>query len=50
MIIGDLPIYIEIIAETKPYFTHKGAEEVVTKMKEEIDKHASRYGLLAEKV
>ena len=43
-------IYREIIEKTKPYFTHKGAEEVVTKMKEELDAYASRFGVLADRI
>jgi hypothetical protein len=50
MIIDNPHIFREVIEETKPYFTHKGAEEVVTRMKEEMDEYAARYGVLAEKV
>ncbi len=50
MIIDNPHIYREIIEETKPYFTHKGAEEVVTKMKDELDAYASRFGAFADKV
>jgi hypothetical protein len=50
MIIDNPHIYREIINETKPYFTHKGAEEIVTKMKEEIDAYAARFGAFADKV
>jgi hypothetical protein len=50
MIIDNPHIFREVIEETKPYFTHKGAEEVVTRMREEMDEYAARYGVLAEKV
>lgn len=50
MIIDNPHIYREIIKETKPYFTHSGAEEIVTKMKEDLDRYAVRFGVLAEKV
>jgi predicted pyridoxine 5'-phosphate oxidase superfamily flavin-nucleotide-binding protein len=50
MIIDNPHIYREIIEETRPYFTHNGAEEIVTKMKEEIDRYAARFGVLADKV
>lgn len=50
MIIDNPSIYRKIIEETKPYFTHKGAEEIVTRMSEEIDQYAARYGVFAEKV
>jgi hypothetical protein len=36
--------------EAKPYFTHKGAEEIVTQMREEIDAYAARFAVLADKV
>jgi MoaA/NifB/PqqE/SkfB family radical SAM enzyme len=50
MIIDNPHIYREIIEETKPYFTHKGAEEVVTTMKEELDAYAARFGVFADRV
>jgi MoaA/NifB/PqqE/SkfB family radical SAM enzyme len=50
MIIDNPHIYREIIEKTKPYFTHKGAEEVVTRMKDELDAYAARFGALADKV
>jgi MoaA/NifB/PqqE/SkfB family radical SAM enzyme len=50
MIIDNPQIYREIIEETKPYFTHHGAEEIVTKMKEDLDRYAARFGVLADKV
>jgi hypothetical protein len=39
-----------VIKESKPYFTHKEAEEIVTSMKEEIDAYAARYGDFADRV
>jgi hypothetical protein len=50
MIIDNPHIFREVIEETKPYFTHKGAEEIVTKMREEIDAYAARFGVFADKV
>jgi hypothetical protein len=50
MIIDNPHIYRQIIEKTKPYFTHKGAEEVVTRMKDELDAYAARFGVLADKV
>jgi len=49
MIIDNLHIYREMIEKTKPYFTHQGAEEVVTRMKEEVDAYAARFGVFADK-
>jgi len=40
----------EIIEETHPYFTHQGAEEVVTTMKGEMDAYAARFGVFTDKV
>ncbi len=50
MIIDNPHIYREVIEETKPYFTHPGADEVVTTMKEEMDAYAARFAVLADKV
>jgi len=50
MIIDNPHIYREIIEETKPYFTHKGAEEIVTQMKEDLDAYAARFGVFADRV
>ncbi len=50
MIIDNPHIFREVIEESKPYFTHKGAEEVVTHLKDEIDAYAARYGHLADKI
>jgi MoaA/NifB/PqqE/SkfB family radical SAM enzyme len=50
MIIDNPHIFRDVIAETKPYFTHKGAEEIVTQMKDDIDAYAARYGAFADKI
>ena len=50
MIIDNPHIFREVIEEAKPYFTHKGAEEIVTSMKEEIDAYAARFATFADKV
>ena len=50
MIIDNPHIFREVIEESKPYFTHKGAEELVTKLKSEIDEYVSRYGIHADKI
>ena len=50
MIIDNPHVFREVIEESKPYFTHMGAEEVVTRLKGEIDEYAARYGLLADRI
>lgn len=50
MIIDNPERYREVIEETRPYFTHPGAEEVVTTMKDQMDAYAARFAELAEKV
>jgi MoaA/NifB/PqqE/SkfB family radical SAM enzyme len=50
MIIDNPHIFREVIAESKPYFTHHGAEEIVTRMKDDIDAYAARYGVFADKI
>lgn len=50
MIIDNPPIFREVIEETKPYFTHRGAAEVVTCLKEMMDAYAAEYGDLADRV
>ena len=50
MIIDNPHIFRNVIAETKPYFTHKGAEEIVTQMKDDIDVYAARYGVFADRI
>jgi hypothetical protein len=50
MIIDNPERYREVIEETRPYFTHPGAEEVVTTMKEEMDAYAARFAAFADRV
>lgn len=50
MIIDNPERYREVIEETHPYFTHPGAEEVVTTMKDQMDAYAARFAELAERV
>jgi len=50
MIIDNPHILREIIAETKPYFTHPGADEIYTEKKELMDEYAARWGELAERI
>jgi MoaA/NifB/PqqE/SkfB family radical SAM enzyme len=50
MIIDNPERYREVIEETRPYFTHPGAEEVVTTLKEEMDAYAARFATLADRV
>jgi MoaA/NifB/PqqE/SkfB family radical SAM enzyme len=50
MIIDNPQIYREVIEESGAYFTHPGAEEVVTDMAKEMDEYAARFGVYADKV
>ena len=50
MIIDNPERFREIIKETKPYFTHPGAEEIVTTMKEQMDAYAARFAVYVDKV
>ena len=50
MIIDNPRVFREVIEESKPYFTHKGAEEIVTQMKDDIDAYAARYGAFADRI
>jgi len=50
MIIDNPERYREVIEETRPYFTHPGAEEVVTTLKEEMDAYAARFATFADRV
>ncbi|MBW2058770.1 MAG: radical SAM protein [Deltaproteobacteria bacterium] len=50
MIIDNPKVYREVIEESGAYFTHPGAEEVVTDMAKEMDAYAERFAVLAEKV
>ena len=50
MIIDNPHVMREIIEKIKPYFTHEGADEIYTKLKDEMDEYARRYGVLADKI
>jgi MoaA/NifB/PqqE/SkfB family radical SAM enzyme len=50
MIIDNPHIYREVIEECGAYFTHPGAEEVVTDMAKDMDAYANRFGAYADKV
>ncbi len=50
MIIDNPHIYRTVIEESGAYFTHPGAEEVVTQMAKEMDEYADRFGDFADKV
>jgi len=50
MIIDNPHVMRELIEETKPYFTHPGAEEIYTTKSQEMDAHAERFGKLADQV
>ena len=50
MIIDNPHIFREVISETRPYFTHKGAEGIVTQMRDEIDTYATRFGVFADRI
>ena len=50
MIIDNPERYREVIEETHPYFTHPGAEEVVTTMKDQMDAYAARFAEFADRI
>ncbi len=50
MIIDNPHVYREVIEESGAYFTHPGAEEVVTDMAKEMDEYAARFGEFADEV
>jgi MoaA/NifB/PqqE/SkfB family radical SAM enzyme len=50
MIIDNPHVMRELIKETKPYFTHPGAEEIYTTKSQEMDAYAKRFGELANQV
>jgi hypothetical protein len=50
MIIDNPHVMRELIEETKPYFTHPGAEEIYTTKRHEMDTYAKRFGELADQV
>jgi len=50
MIIDNPHVMRELIEETKPYFTHPGAEEIYTKKSHEMDAYAERFAQFADHV
>jgi hypothetical protein len=50
MIIDNPHVYREVIEESGAYFTHPGAEQVVTDMANDLDDYARRFGELADRV
>lgn len=49
MIIDKPNVYRDVCSMPGVYFTHDGAENVVTKFSKEIDEYAASYGTLADK-
>jgi MoaA/NifB/PqqE/SkfB family radical SAM enzyme len=50
MIIDNPHVYREVIEESGAYFTHPGAEQVVTDMANDLDAYARRFAELADRV
>lgn len=50
MIIDNPHVFREVIEESGAYFTHPGAEEIVTDMAKDMDAYATKFGVFAEKV
>jgi MoaA/NifB/PqqE/SkfB family radical SAM enzyme len=50
MIIDNPHVMRELIEETKPFFTHPGAEEIYTTKSQEMDAYAKHFGKLADQV
>lgn len=50
MIIDNPHVMRELIKETKPRFTHPGAEEIYTKKSHEMDAYAERFAQFADRV
>jgi MoaA/NifB/PqqE/SkfB family radical SAM enzyme len=50
MIIDNPHVYREVIKESGAYFTHPGAEQVVTDMADDLDAYARRFAELADRV
>lgn len=50
MIIDNPHVLREIINEAKPYYTHRGAEEIFTGKAAEMDAYAARYAVLADRI
>lgn len=50
MIIDNPHVMRELIDETRPYFTHPGAEEIYTLMSQEMEAYARNFAKLADRV
>ena len=50
MIIDNPHVMRELIEETKPRFTHPGAEEIYTTKSHEMDAYAERFAQFADRV
>ncbi len=50
MIIDNPKIYREVIEESGAYFTHPGAEQIVTEMAKDMDEYAAQFGRFADQV
>jgi len=50
MIIDNPHVMRELIDETKPYFTHPGAEEIYTTKSQEMDAYAESFAQFADRV
>jgi MoaA/NifB/PqqE/SkfB family radical SAM enzyme len=50
MIIDNPHVMREIIEELHPRFTHPGAEEIYTRLKDKMDEYAARYARLADEI
>jgi hypothetical protein len=50
MIIDNPHVMRELIEETKPYFTHPGAEEIYTTRSHQMDAYAKNFSELADLV
>ena len=50
MIIDNPHVMRELIEETKPFFTHPGAEEIYTTKSHDMDAYAERFAKLADRV
>ncbi len=50
MIIDNPHVMRELIKETKPRFTHPGAEEIYTQKSREMDAYAKRFARFADRV
>lgn len=50
MIIDNPHVMRELIQETKPYFTHPGADEIYTMKSHEMDAYADRFEQMADRV